>query len=123
AKAPFGDSTLKETTRDAILAELARIGMDQALLSARFGAERVQAAIAAGGDLAQFADFNANNGGLTHSRDAYMAANLVQAASRLGSGTKAVLWAHNAHVVGGRPPSNKTGAMLRDAFGCGYRAA
>jgi erythromycin esterase-like protein len=34
-----------------------------------------------------------------------------------------VLWAHNAHVVGGRPPSNKSGAILRDTFGCGYRAA
>lgn len=116
----FGDSGVSEPARTAAFALLARLRSDAAMLRLRHSDADTGAAIAAATDLAQFADFNGGEGG--HSRDWYMAANLATAMAHAGADARAVLWAHNAHVVGGRPGVNATGAHLRASLGCGYRS-
>ncbi len=80
---------------------------------------RVDAALDAARDLSQFADFNAEGGAGNHSRDWYMAANVMAA---LGPKTRIVFWAHNSHAAHTSPTSTATGALLRSMLGCGYQA-
>ncbi|HEX8640443.1 MAG TPA: erythromycin esterase family protein [Allosphingosinicella sp.] len=118
----FGDSSVSAETR-AFLAELVmRIETDSALLAGRLGAERVHTALAAARDLAAFADFNSGGGPLHRSRDWHMAAGLMRAVEADSRRPKTVYWGHNAHVSAAATSWGPTGALLRQALGCGYRA-
>ena len=118
----FGNSDVSEPVRRKVLETYARISGDEALLSERLGPAAVQDALATATELMQFADFN---GGLVtppRSRDWYMAVNLIEAMQTSPRGTKAIYWAHNAHVSAAATRWGPTGAVLRQALGCNYRA-
>ncbi|HWA92866.1 MAG TPA: erythromycin esterase family protein [Rhizomicrobium sp.] len=115
----FGDSGVSAATRAAVLEASALLAADHASLTRKFGAARVEAALDAARDLVQFADFNGGGGLINHSRDWYMAGNVMAA---LGAKNRIVFWAHNAHVAHTSPTSTATGALLRSMLGCGYRA-
>lgn len=117
--AVFGDSGISAPTRAAVLEASALLTADRAVLSRKFGTDRVDAALDAARDLVQFTDFNAGGGLINHSRDWYMAGNVMAA---LGAKTRVVFWAHNAHVAHTSPTSTATGALLRAMLGCGYQA-
>jgi erythromycin esterase len=114
----FGDSNVSAPTRAAVLETAAMLSTDRAMLVQKFGSARVAEATQAAGDLVQFADFNASDG--VHARDWYMADNILAALQ--GGKSRAVFWAHNAHVAHSAPPSRTTGALLRAALGCDYAA-
>src|SRR6185312_15971410 len=77
--AVFGDSGVSPATRTAVLEAFALLTADRAALSRRLGAARVDAALDAARDLSQFVDFNAEGGLGNHSRDWYMAGNIIAA--------------------------------------------
>jgi erythromycin esterase len=118
----FGDSGIADATRQLALEALARLETDAPLLRTRLGAARLEGALTAARGLGQFADFNQSGGLAAHSRDWYMAVNLLDAVERLPAGKKAVYWAHNAHVSAAKTGWGPTGALLREALGCDYRA-
>src|SRR5262245_50116431 len=118
----FGDSGVSASTYRTLVEVAARLDADVPLLSSRLGADKVEAARDAARQLVQFADFNALGSGI-RSRDWYMAANLVRALDAEPEGARAVIWSHNAHVsVSAGRPGRTSGALLREALGCGYRA-
>jgi len=51
-----------------------------------------------------------------------MAANLLAALEQAPAATRAIYWAHNSHVAAAETRWGPTGALLRRALGCGYRA-
>jgi erythromycin esterase-like protein len=114
--AVFGDSSVDPAVRQYLFELLANLALDAPILEARHGRESVNAAQRAATNLAQFADFNAGaRDAISHSRDWYMAANVLEASSA----SRVVYWAHNAHVAvleNGRT----TGAILRGALQCDY---
>jgi erythromycin esterase len=124
--AVFGDSDVDAAARQSLLELVAMLETDAPLLARRVPADVLAAGRSAARQLAQMAVFNGGPGGMVaHSRDWVMAANLLRALEAGAPGTKAVVWAHNAHVaapadrsVGGRP----MGSWLREALGCGYGA-
>ena len=124
--AVFGNSDVDSLSRASIMSLLAKLHMDAPMLSKKLGATRVKQAIDLTTQLAQFADFNSGGGfPASHSRDWYMATNLLAALDRAGPSSKAVFWAHNAHVwhpggqsIGGR----SSGAWLRESLRCDYAA-
>lgn len=122
----FGNSDVNPAVRRAVLELVAMLDLDAPLLRHRLGDAAVETAATAARQLAQMADFNSDGtAAISHWRDWYMAANLVRALDQAGSTSKAVFWAHNAHVSNppGRPIERRTaGAYLRDALGCGYGA-
>jgi erythromycin esterase len=112
----FGDSDVDPAVRQFLFEILSNLTLDQTILEARHGRDAFNAARRAATILAQFADFNAGaRNSISHSRDWYMAANVLEAAST----SRVVYWAHNAHVAA---PENgrTTGAILRGAIGCDY---
>jgi erythromycin esterase len=115
----FGDSRVSAASHRTLLELTARLEADAPLLSARFGADTLRAARHAARLLMQFADFNAGAGN-GRSRDWYMAANVVDALMAAPAGTRAVFWAHNAHIA--VAPDRASGGFLREALGCGYQA-
>jgi len=122
----FGDSGVDPTVRQSLLEFVALLDLDAPLLAHRFGEAAVHSALQAARVLAQFADFNAGGVGTsTHSRDWYMATNVLGALAESGPESKAIFWGHNAHVWAppGRPEVRRsTGALLRDVLGCSYGA-
>ena len=124
--AVFGDSRVDSVSRRSIMEVVAMLYLDEPALLGRLGATDLQTARDAAIEVAQFADFNSRgSGALSHSRDWYMAVNLMGAIERAAPGTKAVFWAHNAHVahhVGQSIGSRTSGAWLREMLGCGYAA-
>ena len=122
----FGNSDVDPAVRRSLLEIVAMLELDRPLLSRRLGSASVEAASRAARQLAQMADFNSNSqAAISHWRDWYLAVNLMRVLDRTGPTTKAVFWAHNAHVSNppGRPVERRTaGAYLRDALGCGYGA-
>ncbi|HEX2079382.1 MAG TPA: erythromycin esterase family protein [Longimicrobium sp.] len=122
--AVFGNSSVGQASHRTLLEVLARLDADAPMLAARFGADTTAAARRAARWLLQFADFNMAGPGNGRSRDWYMAVNLLDALESAPAGTRAVFWAHNAHVAISpeRSPRNRTtGGYLREALGCGYR--
>lgn len=117
----FGNSDVGAAACQLVLEVHARLANDAALLAARFGEEAARDALATAGELVQFADFN-SGAALARSRDWYMAANLMAALREGGSPPKAVYWAHNSHVSAAATGWGPTGALLRQAVGCFYRA-
>jgi len=117
----FGDSGVNDKVGQFLDELLAKMALDAPILRARFGDETYAQAWQAAKDLAEFSDFNSENGGaLGHSRDWYMAAEVLRAAEgQKDSKRKVVFWAHNAHVA---VRNQTTGAILRSALGCNYAA-
>jgi len=115
--AVFGDSSVAPATRQIVFALVALLNLDEAILRARFGAAVVARARRAAAIVAQFADFNSGaSDPAAHSRDWYMAANVLAA---MPAGRRGVYWAHNAHVAA--PRNGQTaGTVLRNALGCDY---
>lgn len=116
----FGDSGVAEPTRDFLQDLHSRLIHDAPLLKPRIGSADFDRLIDQVRDLAAFADFNAGNGAMMKSRDWYMAVATLRA---LEPGqAKGVYWAHNSHISNAATSWGPTGALLRGALGCGYRA-
>lgn len=113
----FGDSGVKPDVRQFLFELQSMLDRDAPLLRARFG-NAVDAAREAARTLAAFADYNSDVAG-SRSRDWHMAAAVVRALDEAGPSSRAVYWAHNAHVAA---RGQATGALLRAAVGCRYAA-
>jgi erythromycin esterase len=122
----FGDSNISPETHGASLQLLGMLDLDADVLAARFGVASVEASRDAARQLVEFAEFNSSSTGIANrSRDYFMAKNLFDALARSGARTKAVFWAHNAHVAHpqNRSPNGMTsGGWLRQWLGCQYAA-
>lgn len=116
--AVFGDSGTSPSLRRFLLEVLAQLEADGPLLRARLGRDAFDAAYSAAMSLAVFVDFNSGEG--AHSRDWYMATALLRAIEQTRA--KAIYWGHNAHVSAAPTRWGPTGALLREALGCRYRA-
>ncbi|HZO20627.1 MAG TPA: erythromycin esterase family protein [Gemmatimonadaceae bacterium] len=120
----FANSSVGVETHRMLVELVARLDADAPLLARLLGDTTVEAARDAARTLMQFADFNAGASD-SRSRDWYMAVNLLRALDHAPPGTRAVYWAHNAHVAiapSRSPRSRTTGGLLREALGCAYRA-
>ena len=122
----FGNSNIDPGSRAASMELLARLDLDAAVLTSRFGSATVEVNRRAARQLVEFAEFNSSGGGsLNRSRDYFMALNLFEALEKSGPRSKAVFWAHNSHVAHppGRSANARTsGAWLREWLGCAYAA-
>ena len=119
----FGNSTTSVELRQFVIELAGQLANDGPMLRRRFGDARYEAALAAASDLAAFTDYNTNSGAVRHSRDWYMALAVMRAIDAAPSSRpKAIYWAHNAHVSTAPTRWGPAGALLRQAFGCGYRA-
>ena len=122
----FGNSSVDSSARAFLHELIGRLDADAPLLRTTIDSGVVRAASDAARELFQFADFNSAGAAWSRSRDWYMAANLLAARERERMPqSKAVYWAHNAHVSApsGRSASGRPmGAWLRSALGCGYAA-
>lgn len=120
----FGNSSVSAATHRTLVEIVARLDADAPMLARLLGDTTVEAARDAARNLMQFVDFNA---GATHSRsrDWYMAVNLLRSLDQAAAGTRAVYWAHNAHVAiapSRSPRFRTTGGYLRETLSCAYRA-
>jgi erythromycin esterase len=122
----FGDSDIDSATLAASMELLATLDLDATVLTSRFGNAAVQASRESTRQLVEFAEFNSSSSGIvSRSRDYFMALNLLDAVARAGGKTKAIYWAHNAHVA---HPENRSenaataGGWLRLWLGCDYAA-
>jgi len=118
----FGDSGTSQELRQFVMEIAAQLAGDGPLLRRRFGDRAYEDARSAAGDLAAFTDFNTGSGAIGHSRDWYMALAILRAIDQGRTRPKAIFWAHNSHVSAAETRWGPTGALLRQAFGCGYRA-
>jgi len=118
----FGDSDVSSATRDFLQDLLARLTADAPILKRRLGAADYNRATDYGRELSAFADFNSGSSPLAKSRDWYMASATLSALDTMGPNAKGIYWAHNAHVSTASASLGTTGAVFRDALGCGYRA-
>jgi erythromycin esterase len=119
----FGDSDVDSLARRSILEIVGLLDLDAPMLTQNFGAAALERAREAAREMAELADLNTgDNRLLGHSRDWYMATRVLGALERRGPGTKAVFWAHNAHIGirGDSPAGKSSGAWLREALGCEY---
>jgi erythromycin esterase-like protein len=101
------------------------LNLDAPMLAQRLGSESVASARMIARDLAQMADFNGGGPPVSHSRDYYMAANILSAMRQFGPRAKTIFWAHNAHVshpTGQSESGRSTVAWLRALLGCDYAA-
>ena len=118
----FGDSGVDAAARQLLVEIVAGLKRDEPILNARFGNTSVKRAMEAAQTLTEFADFNSgSDSAISHSRDWYMAARVLRTLEEDPS-SKAVYWAHNAHVVHPTGSSRTTGALLRQTLGCDYAA-
>lgn len=120
--AVFGNSDVSGPSRAFAIELHLRLRDDEVILKRRLPAADVDRAIAVSRDLAQFADFNGGEQGLSQSRDWYMALNVVRALNEAPAGAKMVFWAHNAHVAHSSVRYKPSGTILRAALGCDYSA-
>lgn len=120
----FGDSDTDPATRQLLVEIVGMLELDAPLLRARFGAAAYESARRSSHLLLQVVDFNSNGqSAISHFRDWYMAVNVLGALEERDPQTRAVFWAHNAHVV--HPPGatrTRSGSLLRDVLGCSYGA-
>jgi erythromycin esterase len=119
----FGNSDVDSVARRSILEIVALLDLDAPMLTQKFGAGAVDRTRDAARQMAELADLNTGDDRLLgHSRDWYMAKRVLGAIQRKGPGTKAVFWAHNAHIGirGDNPAGKSSGAWLREALGCKY---
>lgn len=120
--AVFGDSGTSPALRQFAIELAGQLERDGPLLRRRFGEREYEGALATARDLAAFTDFNNGSGAISHSRDWYMALGLMRAVDQMPGHPKAVFWGHNAHVSALPTRWGPTGALLRQALGCSYRA-
>lgn len=120
--AVFGDSGTSAALRDFLQQVVGQLTTDGPLLRARHGDVEYGAAIEAAQNISAFVDFNAGGGTFGHSRDWYMANAVLRAMNEAPARPKTIYWGHNAHVSAAATRWGPTGALLREAFGCGYRA-
>lgn len=120
----FGNSSVDSSARSFLQELLGRLETDAPLLRKTIDSSSVRGGVAAARELFQFADFNSANNVWSRSRDWHMAANLLAAMEQIHE-SKAVYWAHNAHVAAPSdrsPAGSPMGTWLRTALGCGYAA-
>ena len=110
----FGNSSVDPEARQFLFELLARLTLDEAMLRREHGAA-VEPALAAATTLAEMADFN-SGAPLGRSRDWYMAMRVLRALGE-SPGSRAVYWAHNAHVAA---RGGTAGGVLRASIGCAY---
>jgi erythromycin esterase len=120
--AVFGNSDVSGPTRSFAIELYTRLRDDETILKRRLPAADVDRATAVGRDLAQFADFNGGEQGLSQNRDWYMALNVIQSLNEAPAASKIVFWAHNAHVAHSSVRYKPSGTILRSALGCEYTA-
>jgi erythromycin esterase len=119
----FGDSGAAPATRALLLEITAMLDLDAPLLRARFGNAAYEQALWSARQLLQAVDFNSGDDeAISHSRDWYMAVNVLRALEERGPGVRGIFWAHNAHVAHPPGTTRTSGALLRDLLGCGYGA-
>jgi erythromycin esterase len=119
----FGDSGINSTTKQFLQELNAMFEVDEPVLKIRFSSQ-VEAAQGAAKTLLEFADFNSSGegGSISHSRDWYMANRVLRSLQDAGTSSKAIYWAHNAHVVHPTGSTRTAGGLLRDVLGCEYSA-
>jgi erythromycin esterase len=117
----FGDSTVDARTTTFMHILVARLTHDAPLLKRTLGPAMFEEALDYSRELSAFADFNSSGSPLTRSRDLYMAVGVLRALEAAG-GAKAAYWGHNSHIAAPTGSTGPTGALLRSALGCGYRA-
>ena len=117
----FGDSSIDPAVRAFLHETVARLEGDAPLLKRRMGEPDYRRALDYSREMAATADFN-GGGPLGRSRDWYMAQWTLRALDAAGLDAKAAYWAHNSHVSATARSWEPTGALLRSALGCGYRA-
>lgn len=117
----FGYSGVSGSLRQFLQHIALQLAFDGPLLRTRFGNQVYEQATEAARDLAAFADFNSRDGVISHSRDWYMALGIARAIEE-GARSKTIFWGHNAHVSAAADGRDTTGAVLKRAFGCGYRS-
>ena len=121
--AVFGDSGVNDKAAQFTAGLLAKMTLDAPILRARFGDETYTQAWQAAKDLAEFSDFNSGgNDPLAHSRDWYMAAEVLRNIEDATIPKKAVFWAHNAHIASTTARYEPAGTVLRNTLGCKYVA-
>lgn len=119
----FGDSGTDIATRQLLVEVVSMLELDAPLLRARFGTAAFESARHAAHLLLQSVDFNSGGkSAISHSRDWYMAVNVLGAMEGLDGAKRGVFWSHNAHIVHPPNTTRTTGALLRDVLGCGYGA-
>jgi erythromycin esterase len=121
----FGNSNVDASAR-LFLREIVALGETDAPAMMRLmDPTVVRAGLEAAHLLLQFAEFNAGEAdSWSRSRDWYMAVNLLEALESAPQ-TKAVVWAHNAHVAAPTDRSTASqpmGSWLRATLGCRYGA-
>lgn len=117
----FGYSGVSVSLRQFLQHIALQLASDGPLLRSRFDNQAYEQAMEAARDLAAFADFNSRGGVISHSRDWYMALGIARAIEE-GGRPKTIFWSHNAHVSIAAHHGDSTGALLKKAFGCGYRS-
>jgi erythromycin esterase len=122
--AVFGDSRVAPGVRDTLFQLANILTLDAPVLRRVHGDSIPRFLISAFRSFTQFADYNSGSTSLSHHRDWYMAANVLRALDEAGPRSKALYWAHNAHVAhrDRTPASGTTGGVLHAALGCGYQA-
>ena len=122
--AVFGDSRVAPGVREALLQLSNIVALDGPVVRRVHGDSTYRFLVIAFRSFAQFADYNSGATALTHHRDWYMAANVLLALDDAGPRSKALYWAHNAHVAhrDRTSSSGTTGGVLHAALGCGYQA-
>jgi erythromycin esterase len=122
--AVFGNSQVARGVRDTLFHLSNLITLDASVVRRVQGDSTHRLLTTAFRSLAQFADYNSGSGSLSRHRDWYMAANVLRALDEAGPRSKALYWAHNAHVAhrDRTPTSGTTGGVLHAALGCGYQA-
>jgi len=119
----FGDSSVDPSVRELLAEITAMLNLDSSLLIAKYGETEVASAREAARELLEFSDFNGGDGGvIRHSRDWYMAVRVLETLNQAGVSSRAVYWAHNAHVAHPDGSMRTTGAVLRSVLGCDYGA-
>lgn len=116
----FGDAGVDTKARTALMEVQIRLMADRPLLETRFGDKEVARALEAARTLFEFSDFNAGGGTLNQSRDWYMAMGVLRTIKAAGPKSRAVYWAHNAHVAATAGSFKTTGSLLREALGQQY---
>jgi erythromycin esterase len=116
----FGNSDVATGARYFAIESYGRLRDDALILNRRFSPAEVRRVTDLARDLAQFADFNGGEQAASRTRDWYMALNILRALEEHGLESKAVYWAHNAHVATSSARYQPSGTVLRMALGCGY---
>jgi erythromycin esterase len=119
----FGDSSVNSAARQAAAELLASLTIDRRMFLQTFGSADTNNAITSARELVQFSEFNAQgSAAFGHSRDWYMAINVLNSLEESRPDGRIIYWAHNAHIAHPAGTPRTTGAFLKSIFGCKYKA-